>query len=193
MITAGCSAARLRLRHDAALMSPTWRSGCISDMTGSVSDMTPAHIDADPSHSSRLSTGGQQSSAHQHVIASCLRSTASAQPTVIVVRVGFGVHVRLIQWRTRWEGCSVLRCVYSGTSVRPQHRQDATRRVSRVEANLLLPSLAGLSMFFSIGGGPTGGVWTSRLAAGRAAVREAANSLSLSRLSISHAASRHAA
>jgi len=86
MITAGCSAARLRLRHDAALMCPTWRSGCISDMTGSVSDMTPAHIDADPSHSSRLSTGGQQSSAYQHVIASCLRSTASAQPTVVVVR-----------------------------------------------------------------------------------------------------------
>jgi hypothetical protein len=36
---------------------------------------------------------------------------------------------------TRWERCSLLRCVYSGTSVRLQHRQDATRRVSWVEAN----------------------------------------------------------
>jgi hypothetical protein len=141
---------------------------------------------ADPSHSSRLSTGRQRLSAHRRVVASCLRSTASAQPTVIVV----------LRWLrspcsdSSSGGRGGTDSQYSvGVSValQPGFITDmmlcgVSAELKRIFSFFLWP---GTSMFFSFGGGPIGGVWTSRLAPDRAAVRVAANSLSLS-LSIRH-------
>jgi len=115
-----------------------------------------------------------------------LRSTASAQPTVIVV----------LRWlpspclthpvedkvgRTLSISVGVLVALQPGF-ITDMMLCGVSAGLKRIFSFFLWP---GTSMFFSFGGGPIGGVWTCRLVADLAAVRVAANSLSLS-LSVRH-------